>query len=198
MMNHSLRAATVADLIDAARADRPEAFDEIVRRFRSTAQASAYWMLRDTQLAQDVAQEAFVDAFLGLEKLRDPAAFAGWFRSIVFKHADRVRRRSFLKYEMSCETSCDTRDTANEFADPAPGPEARLLAARDRVSVVRVVDRLPEHERVVVGLFYAADQSHAEIGEHLGLPRSTIKKRLHDARRRMRDQLVGLDSFCCD
>jgi len=50
-------------------------------------------MTGDSGLAQDVAQEAFIDAYLSLGKLREPAAFPGWFRRIVLKQIDRVQRR---------------------------------------------------------------------------------------------------------
>jgi len=39
------------------------------------------------QLAEDAAQEAFLEAYRNLDKLREPPAFPGWFRRIVFKHA---------------------------------------------------------------------------------------------------------------
>jgi len=57
------------------------------------AYASAYATVGDGCLAQDIAQEAFLDAYLNLSKLRDPAAFPGWFRRIVLGHSNRQRRR---------------------------------------------------------------------------------------------------------
>ena len=52
----------------------------------------AYSLLRDAHLAEDAAQEAFVDAYRHLDDLRTPAAFPGWFRRVVFKHCDRITR----------------------------------------------------------------------------------------------------------
>ena len=97
------RDTSLAELVVTARSPRQPgheaAFGEIVRRFRANAQASAFYLVRDAHLAQDVAQEAFLDAYLGLGQLRDPAAFPGWFRRIVFKQADRIRRRSRSPFE---------------------------------------------------------------------------------------------------
>ena len=56
------------------------------------AYAVAYAMLGDVGMAQDAAQEAFMDAYLSLSKLRIPAAFPGWFRRIIMKHSDRQIR----------------------------------------------------------------------------------------------------------
>jgi len=61
------------------------AFALLVRRFQDMAVAYGYSMLRDFHLAEDAAQEAFFEAYRHLQQLREPAAFAVWFRRIVFK-----------------------------------------------------------------------------------------------------------------
>jgi DNA-directed RNA polymerase specialized sigma24 family protein len=66
----------LSSLVRAAQHGDKDAFDQIVRRFQDLAYASAYAMIGDPYLAQDVAQEAFLDAYLNLPKLRDPAGFA--------------------------------------------------------------------------------------------------------------------------
>ena len=183
------RDSSLAELVATARAPREAgheaAFGEIVRRFRANAQASAFQLLRDSHLAQDVTQEAFLDAYLGLGQLREPAAFPGWFRRIVFKHADRIRRRSRALFE----------DLGSAEVQPHAGasPEA-WAATRENIARVRdALSRLPQHERDVVVLFYFAQVSHSEIAERLALPVSTVKKRLHDARRRLRIPLEAED-----
>ena len=62
-----------------------DAYAEIVRRFQDMAAGYAYALLGDFHFAEDAAQEAFLQAYLDLEKLAEPAAFPGWFRRIVFK-----------------------------------------------------------------------------------------------------------------
>ena len=83
----------LSELVVAARAGDHEAFAEIVSRFQNMAYAGAYGMTGDSTLAQDVAQEAFIEAYLNLERLREPAAFPGWFRRILIKQSDRQTRR---------------------------------------------------------------------------------------------------------
>ncbi len=77
----------------AAQHGDAEAFGEIVERFRAMAVATGYAMLGDVHLAQDAAQDAFIEAYLSLHALREPAAFPGWFRRIVHKNADRQLRK---------------------------------------------------------------------------------------------------------
>src|SRR5690606_10921049 len=68
------------------------AFDQLVIRFQDMTYASAYAIVGDPQLAQDAAQEAFLDAYQNLAHLREPAAFPGWFRRIVLGRSHRQLR----------------------------------------------------------------------------------------------------------
>ncbi|MCX5759846.1 MAG: RNA polymerase subunit sigma, partial [Candidatus Hydrogenedentes bacterium] len=79
-------------LIERSRAGDLDAFTEVLRRFQDMAHGYAYSSLGDFHLAQDVAQEAFVEAYYKLDALREPAAFPGWFRRILSKHCDRITR----------------------------------------------------------------------------------------------------------
>src|SRR5262249_11109545 len=80
-------------LVRAAQAGDDLAFSELVRAYQDIAVAYATSILKDYHLAEDAAQEAFVEAYRELTALREPAAFAAWFRSIIFKHCDRMTRR---------------------------------------------------------------------------------------------------------
>ncbi len=162
--------ATVAD----AQTGNDEAFARLVSHFQDMAYAWAYGLTSDFHLAQDVAQEAFLDAWLLLPQLREAAAFPGWLRRIVAKHADRETRRKrpvFLPV-----------DAADDLPSAQPQPEALVEAAEIQMWVQTAVDALPDHQRTATALFYLDGYSQREIADFLELPVSTIKKRLHDAR----------------
>jgi len=91
-----------------------EAYAEIVRRFQDMAFGYAYAILGDVHLAEDAAQEAFIQAYRDLAKLDAPAAFPGWFRRIVFKYCDRLRRRRWVPTL--------PLDSAEAIASGEPGP----------------------------------------------------------------------------
>ncbi|AET58166.1 RNA polymerase sigma factor [Paenibacillus terrae] len=69
---------------DAKQGDR-QAFEHIVQHYTAMANAVAYEKLHDFQLAEDVVQESFTEAFLHLSKLRAVEAFPGWFKAIVIR-----------------------------------------------------------------------------------------------------------------
>ncbi|MGE5559752.1 MAG: RNA polymerase sigma factor, partial [Chloroflexota bacterium] len=74
------------------------AFDTLVRRFQDMAVGYAYSLLEDFHLAQDAAQDAFVQAFLRLPQLREPEAFPRWFKTVVFTCCSRITRRKQLVF----------------------------------------------------------------------------------------------------
>ena len=82
----------LASLIEDACSGDTRAFEEIVVRFQDMAYGYAYSILHDFHLAEDAAQEAFVEAYLNLSKLQDRSLFPGWFRRIVFRRCDRILR----------------------------------------------------------------------------------------------------------
>ncbi len=79
-------------LIRRAQAGEITVYDAIVRRFQDMGVGYAASILGDFHLAEDAAQEAFVVAWRELPRLREPAAFAGWLRKIIFRQCDRLTR----------------------------------------------------------------------------------------------------------
>ncbi len=172
------------ELVIAAQEGDRQAFAEIVARFKDNAHARAYHVLRDHQLAEDAVQEAFAEAFLNLDKLREPAAFPGWFKRVVIKRIDRLIRGKKLPMT-SLETAHQTPAT-----DIDPGED--LDAADTAATMQGVIDYLPDHERDVARQYYFEGKSQKEIADELGLPVTTIKKRLYASRQRLKKNLSDL------
>lgn len=172
----ALELQTVADLVIEARAGKVAAFGELVDRFQSMAAKYAASLLQDAGLAEDACQEAFVDAFLHLHQLRDPAAFPGWFRRIVVKHADRQRRSRLLFAEL------------HELPG-AVDPLEQFIRSEGIRQVVDHVAGLPKPLRRAVELFYGEGYSVIETAEFLNVPTGAVRKRLFDARRKLRAEL---------
>ncbi len=162
-------------IVARAREGDADAFATVVRRFQDMAVGYGYSMLHDFQLAEDAAQEAFFEAYRTLPKLREPAAFAGWFRRIVFKQCDRITRRQAV-VTVPLETAVEP-------------PQARDEEER-KAQVIEAMRHFPEHERSTMTLFYIGGYSMEEVATFLEVPVSTIKGRLHSARERLRTMLV--------
>jgi uncharacterized protein len=169
---------TITALVRAAQQGDQSAFAELVRAYQNIAVAYATSILGDYHLAEDAAQEAFVDAYRELPNLREPAAFASWFRSIVFKHCDRLTRRKRL--------SITGLEAALEIAAPTPSPQETLEARASQQAVREAIAALSEAERQVVLLYYMGEHSTAAIAAFLGITLNAVKTRLHAARKRLK------------
>ncbi len=175
---------SLSSLVSAAQGGDANAFTDIVGRFQAMAYAGAYAMVEDRQLAEDIAQEAFIEAYLSLSKLREPAAFPGWFRRILFKQGDRLTRGKHLT-TAPLETVYDVPMSGKSLSEIVESREVQE-------QVCRAVEALPEHERIVVALFYGTGYPLKEIAAFLEVPVTTIKKRLHDARKHLKVNLGHL------
>lgn len=171
-------------LVERTLADDAEAFAEIVRRFQDMAVGYSYSLLHDRQLAEDASQEAFLESYLCLRQLREPEAFPGWFRRILFKQCDRFTRAGRLTtvpLENGTGVSSDELSQADTF-------EQNEI----KNQVWTAIDALPESERTPVVLFYLSGYSQREVGEFLDLPVTSVKKRLFSARQRLREMLFDI------
>jgi RNA polymerase sigma factor (sigma-70 family) len=172
----------LAGVVAAAQQGDKQAFDQLVIRFQDMAYASAYAILGDPHLAQDAAQEAFLDAYQNLGQLREPAAFPGWFRRIVLGRSHRqvrVKAPAYLPLD-------DLPELDAGLCDPA-----EMLQQMEEVQAVQdAVAALAPHLRMVTALYYIEGYSQKEIAAYLETPVSTVKKRLFDARQRLKERMI--------
>lgn len=154
-MNEQLRQAIIA-----AQDGDIWAFGQIVERFQCLACAYAYKQLGDSHLAEDAAQEAFLETYAQLPNLCEPHAFVAWFRRIIFKQCDRLYRQKRL----------DTQPLT--WAEQQQQPDwAWQLAEQRTLSALlqQVISQLAEQDQQVVQLFYLAHYTQHEIAQALGL-----------------------------
>ncbi len=161
-----------------------DAYGLLVQRFQDMAYAYAYSVLGDFHLAEDAAQDAFIQAYRELGSLREPHAFATWFRRIVFTQCTRMTRCRHLPTV--------PLDDAVELPASDPEPAEVVETNEMRTRVMDAVRSLPEHERVVTTLFYINGYSHNDIAGFLDVPVSTVKSRLHTSRDRLKERMLEM------
>jgi len=145
----------------------------------------AYSVLRNREEAEDVAQEALTRAYRNFDKLRDHSRFRSWLTRTAWRLAlDRIRsnrRRSM-------------RQTEHAVVD-RQGSTVADVEQRERAQALwRAIDDLPEKLRLVIVLANIEGHDTAEVGALLGIPEGTVKSRLFDARRRLKDALKWMNT----
>jgi RNA polymerase sigma factor (sigma-70 family) len=172
-------------LVTRAQAGNTDAYGELVRRFQDMAYGYAYTIVGDWELAEDAAQEAFTEAYRCLPNLREPLAFPGWLKRIVFKHCDRLTRGPHAR------KLCALEDAVNLTACE-PGPVETIESQQRKDAVLAAIRGLPDREREVTMLYYINGYSQAEIAAFLEVPPTTVKSRLHTSRRRIKERMIDM------
>jgi RNA polymerase sigma factor (sigma-70 family) len=178
---------TLQTLVEAAQHGDLHAFSTVIQQFQGMAYATAYRMLGDVHLAEDATQEAFIEAYLGLPSLREPIAFPAWLRRIVLRQGERLIRNRHNAMTISLE-ACPTPEVIRDDFNPA-----LLTEHYEQQRIVRqAIDDLSAPQRDVVLLFYGNGYALKEIAIMLDIPLSTVKKRLFDGRKHLKQHLMGL------
>ena len=161
----------------------PEAFAPIIERYKEAVFAVALARLRRFHDAEDVAQATFVEAFERLKNLKDPARLGAWLRSIALHRSIDLLRRESRHVELG---------ELDEPRDRGPGPLGELEATELREQVLQAVGCLPRTQRETVTLYYIGGYSQEEVAAMLEVPLGTVKRRLHEARKRLKEDMLGM------
>jgi RNA polymerase sigma factor (sigma-70 family) len=168
-------AALVRQTLQGKRAS----FEELIQRHASMARALALAHVRVRDDADDVVQDAFVEAFRCLDTLRDPGKFGAWLAALVRHRAARVKAQ---------------RKRDADYAESQSGTESAVhpdpAQTETWTRVRQAVDELEAGAREVVVLRYFAGKSSREIGAILDLSPAAVRKRLQRARHDLAEQLL--------
>ena len=172
------------ELVAESLAGRRDAFALLVTRYQDYAYGVAIGILSDFDLARDVVQDAFLNAYRDLRKLRDPVRFGGWLQGIVRHTAYRALRE--LK---QVRLMAESLGGSAEPIAPAPLPDQVLEAEEQRRMVAKAIEGLNEKNRTVVSLHYVDGLSYADIASFLDVTEATVQGRLQRARATLRKEL---------
>ncbi len=172
-----------AELLDAVARSDAGALGELAQRHQAKAIALAYRMLQRQDLAEDIAQEAFLRIWRHAPRYRGDARFTTWLYRIVSNLClDHMRRAKRSPDELP-EASVDGRQSS---------PEEPVETNELRAQVRRAVAALPERQRLVLILHRYEELTHAEIADVTGWSASAVESLLVRAYANLRQSLAGL------
>jgi len=175
---------SVAQLVKRSLNGDIESFSELVKEYRQTVHALCYHKIGDFQYAQDLVQETFLKAYLSLSQLRDPDRFSSWLYRIAINNCNMWLRKRSQK-TLSLKDPDKLQDTSPSIYE---GYHKREL----EIKVKKALSRLSENNRLVITLHYLAGHSYNEMAELLNLSLSTVKSRVHEGRKQLKEELVNM------
>jgi RNA polymerase sigma-70 factor (ECF subfamily) len=188
---------TDQEIVTLARAGEEAAYRELIRRYERPLFSLLYRMVRDRELAEDLAQETFVKALNAIESYRPEYKFSSWIFKIANNAAiDHLRRRELdtlsLEGSPHAETPEAVEATAlqigNRQESPLEAVEARELGGQIEQAIAQL---RPEYRSCIL-LRHVEGRAYEEIAEILNLPLGTVKTYIHRARNELRQALAHL------
>lgn len=182
------------ELIFLARQGNKAAFGRLVLRYQPMAQRIAKRMIGNEDLAQELVQDAMLQAYLSLEKLHDPKRFKSWLYGIVLNICrNNLRRRKVILFSLEAmvgDLATEPLPIDESSRDPQQVAEHKEL----RTALLEAIDTLSHNNRQATLLFYHEQLSLQEVAVRLNISVSAAKGRLHKARHQLRERLLPLQA----
>lgn len=180
-------------LVSRAQAGDSDAFRALVVRYQRKVYAVALGIVKDPDLAWDVAQEAFVRVHGSLGGFEGKSAFSTWlFRIATHLAIDSVRReRTSRKDDVDEVDEAHVAEAGEGILSTPLGNDPRENALRRELSgkIQEALETLPEKHRTILVLREVEGLSYEELAERLGIHKGTVMSRLFHARKKMQAAL---------
>ena len=174
---------------------KEDAFRELVRRYEAKARRYCYRIFRDTQVAEDAAQEVFLKLYRNAEKYQPTGPFSTWFYRVLGNLCfDRLRfekRRAAVRGNTMDGHTMDSRED-----DAGPGgngqfvnPEQALIRKEERLAVRAAVKGLPDNLRRALTLREFEGLKYREIAEVMQVSLNEVKVLIHRGRKQLAKRL---------
>ena len=177
-----------AELVRKSQFGDKTAFEQLVIRHQELVFSLAYKLTGNREMANDVAQEAFIRAWKAIEKFRGDSTFSTWIYRITVNTAWTLRKKAKKHNTLNID---DTYEPI--VIDEKKDPE--LVAINSDLSsvLINALDKIPIEQRIIVELKNIEGRSHKEIADYLDISVTAAKVRLHRAHQKLRQILEEVE-----
>jgi len=169
------------------------AYEEIIEIYKDKVYQLSYRMLGNRHEAEDIAQEAFIRAYVNIHRYNINLKFSTWLYRIATNLCiDRIRKKKPDYYLDAEIAGTEGLTMYSQIPDKKPSPDEDVESLELQDTIQREISKLPDKYRSVIVLKYIEELSLNEISEILDLPLGTVKTRIHRGREALRKQLRHL------
>lgn len=181
-----------AELIKSVLSGNTDDFRKLVEKYQYAAERWAFHHVKNLADAENIAQEAFVEAYFRLDVLRDPNRFGSWLHSIVNNTAVSWlrRHRSTVSFEEIDSIYSDGGLFEHYSRYDVPTPDDIMEQQERERQLQLAISALPGTYQSVIIMFYFDDCSYKDIAACLNTSVSTVKSTLHRARQQLRKEML--------
>ena len=185
--NHSDEISN-SELVKKSQLGDKAAFEQLVIRHQDLVFSLAYKLTGNREMANDVAQEAFIRAWKAIEKFRGDSTFSTWIYRITVNTAWTLRKKAKKHNTLNIDDTYEPI-VIDEIKDP------ELVAINSDLSsvLINALDKIPIEQRIIVELKNIEGRSHKEIADYLDISVTAAKVRLHRAHQKLRQILEEVE-----
>ena len=178
------------ELVALCQKGQRECFDVLVRRYMEKAFHVAFNFTRDTEIAKDLSQDAFVRAYANIKQFDGRSTFYTWFYRIVVNLClDHARRQRRVGWE-SLDQMSDESGEREEFADVTFAPDQHAIAGETKRRVDHTLESMPKKQRTAFLLRNDQGLSIADVAKVMKTTEGTVRVYLHRAVAALRQSLL--------
>lgn len=177
------------ELIESVLKGDEDAFKRLYELNKNRVYKITCMVLNDKTRAEDVLQEVFIQVYLNLYKLKSLDAFDSWIYKITINCCRKAMKKRKIMEVASSDETFDTVPEDNE----ANLPEPNMINGEMEREVLRIINSLPENQKICILLFYYNNLSIGEIADIIDCPEGTVKSRIFKAKRLILKKLKSLD-----
>lgn len=177
------------ELLLKAKEGSAEAFEEIVKMYQQKICSTIFYMVKNENIVEDLAQEVFIKVYRNLSKFNEESSLYTWIYRITMNTCiDQIKKEKKITY---INTYVDTEDGEIEmqFEDESQRLDEIMESKLKRESLIKAIKTLPEEQRALIVLRDIRQFKYMEIAEMLKLNLGTVKSKINRARQSLKEAL---------
>jgi len=189
-LNNYSESTSNSELVRLSQLGDQTAFEQLVVRHQDLVFSLAFKLTGNKEMANDVAQEAFIRAWKAIDKFRGDSTFGTWIYRITVNSAWTLRKKAKKHNTLNIDETYEP-----VIIDEKRDPELVAINSDLSSTLINALDKIPLDQRIIVELKNIEGRSHKEIADILGISVTAAKVRLHRAHQRLRDILEEVEKW---
>ncbi len=181
---------TDENVIENILAGNRDAFAILVDKYKDKVFSLVLGIVKDYELAQEVAQDVFVKVYSSLRKFRRDSSFSTWIYRISYNTAISETRKRKVK-SISFDDNISSKVNNNEIEDNVES----WRQEGEELKLSRALSQLLPDERIIINLYYFEEKAISEICEITGLGQSNVKVKLHRLRKKLKELIIDISKL---
>ncbi len=188
-------------LILRAKEGDDKAFEDIIKLYEQKICSTIYYMVKDQNVVEDIAQEVFIKVYRNISKFNEQSSLYTWIYRITMNCCfDELKRDNKVTLFSNFVENDDGEEQEVQFEDPSQNVSEIIETKLDREELIKAIKRLPDDQRAIIVLRDIRGFTYWEIADMLKLKLGTVKSKINRARIALKEELEksGFEYYISD